>query len=63
MLAPAANHLVGKKTRWMLSESGRSRENVCLLPGKHEGSQAGRNSKHAVREERRGEETKEKERK
>ena len=56
MLAPAANHLIGgkKKTRWMLSESGRSRENVCLLPGQKECIQAGRFSKQ--KEERRGEE-------
>lgn len=64
MLAPAANQLIGgkkkrkeKKNRWMLSESGRPRENVCLLPGKRERSQSGREKLGAHRargEEKRG---------
>lgn len=54
MSACAANHLIeggGKKT---LSESDRSGENVCLLPGKRKSSRAQRKSERPAREEGKG---------
>lgn len=56
MSASAANHLIegGKKT---LSESGRSGENICLLPGKRKSSRPRRKSEQSGK---RGEQRREK---
>lgn len=57
MSAWAANHLIeggGGDKKKTLSESDRSGENVCLLPGRRKSSRARRKSERPAREEGEG---------
>lgn len=54
MSASAANHLIEGGEEKTLSESDRSSENVCLLPGKRKSSLARRKSERPATEESRG---------